>query len=191
MKKTIAIFCLCLTLSISLVSKANAGSNPFESLLEQAASSLPSFEKEMAETFYNGNMLIEKNLAEAAKWFEKAAEGGDSESQFQIARMYLFGEGVNMDIAKALKWYGTATIQYFTTTAEEHSDITDSAKQKVSETIDWLQSNVTRDNFEAQLNTFLQEKDVEALASAKVWLEEAAQQGSDYAQELLNKYFSR
>jgi hypothetical protein len=42
---------------------------------------------------------------DAAKWFQKAAEGGDSYSQFDIGTLCESGLGVVRDRVEALKWY--------------------------------------------------------------------------------------
>lgn len=42
---------------------------------------------------------------EAVGWFLMAASQGDSAGQFNLARMYLAGNGIQKDDAKALYWY--------------------------------------------------------------------------------------
>ena len=41
-----------------------------------------------------------KNDAEAAKWFEKAAELGDANSQYMLGYLYEDGNGVKQDYAR-------------------------------------------------------------------------------------------
>ena len=57
-------------------------------------------------------------LAEAVKWFRKAAEQGDASAQFNLGVMYANGEGVPEDDQEAVRWYrkaagqGSAEAQY-------------------------------------------------------------------------------
>ncbi len=51
---------------------------------------------------------IEKNPAEAAKWFRKAAEKGVQDAQFRLGGLYERGEGVPQDLEYAYGWYGVS-----------------------------------------------------------------------------------
>jgi hypothetical protein len=47
----------------------------------------------------------EQDVAEAAKWFELAAEAGKSDAQYALAEIYLNGEGnVVVDRERGLQW---------------------------------------------------------------------------------------
>ncbi len=48
---------------------------------------------------------VKKDHAEAAKWYRKAAEQGDSQSQLELGTMHYFGEGIKKNYAQAAKWY--------------------------------------------------------------------------------------
>lgn len=48
---------------------------------------------------------VEKNSAEALKWYRFAAERNDRVSQFQLGLMYQVGEGVPADARIAHEWY--------------------------------------------------------------------------------------
>jgi hypothetical protein len=48
---------------------------------------------------------VARNPAEALRWYRLAADGGDKVSQVQIGLMYLNGEGVPADEAKAHEWF--------------------------------------------------------------------------------------
>ena len=49
---------------------------------------------------------IEKNMTEAAKWFELAAEEGDAKAQNKIGEFYYYGLGVKKkDTKTAVKWF--------------------------------------------------------------------------------------
>jgi localization factor PodJL len=49
-----------------------------------------------------------KNMAEAARWFAKAAALGLSDSQFNLAVLYERGDGVPQSLGEAYKWYAIA-----------------------------------------------------------------------------------
>lgn len=44
-------------------------------------------------------------MEEAAKWWRKAAEQGDSQAQYKLSLCYYNGKGVKKDLKEALKWY--------------------------------------------------------------------------------------
>jgi localization factor PodJL len=50
----------------------------------------------------------EKNYAEAAKWFEKAAQLGSVDSQYNLAVLYEQGSGVPKSLSDAYRWYAIA-----------------------------------------------------------------------------------
>ena len=52
--------------------------------------------------------FLEKNPAEAVKWYRKAAERGCAWAQVRLGRCYEFGEGVEKDPTEAAKWYRKA-----------------------------------------------------------------------------------
>src|SRR5258708_31057487 len=49
-----------------------------------------------------------KNMAEAARWFAKAAALGLSDAQFNLAVLYERGDGVPQSLIDAFKWYSIA-----------------------------------------------------------------------------------
>jgi TPR repeat protein len=54
---------------------------------------------------------VRQDYEEAAKWFRLAAEQGNAEAQFTLARQYAHGEGVPQDYKEAVKWYRLAAEQ--------------------------------------------------------------------------------
>lgn len=54
--------------------------------------------------YYHGDG-VPKDLEESFKWFQKAANLGESSAQFNVGMMYQKGEGVKQDLAEAAKWY--------------------------------------------------------------------------------------
>ena len=55
-------------------------------------------------TIYNKYEGVLQDYAQAAKWFRKAAEQGEAESQFLLARIYHDGTGLPQDNKQAAKW---------------------------------------------------------------------------------------
>ena len=51
------------------------------------------------------------NFGQAMSWYLKAAEAGDSEAQFLLARMLDTGAGSETDPAGAIKWYRAAALR--------------------------------------------------------------------------------
>jgi len=62
-------------------------------------------------SMYAAGMGVERDGAEALKWFHKAEEQGSVEAEFEIGAMYGKGQGVPIDYEKALKWYRSAAEQ--------------------------------------------------------------------------------
>ena len=55
------------------------------------------------EEFYN-----QKNYKEAMKWYEKAADGGNTTAMNNIGDFYCYGNGVVQNFIEAMKWYKKA-----------------------------------------------------------------------------------
>lgn len=51
---------------------------------------------------------VDRDLAAAARWFERAADGGHNHSQFLIGHMYSKGDGVPVDRIRAHMWFTAA-----------------------------------------------------------------------------------
>ena len=58
--------------------------------------------------YYHGVAGLREWPAEAAKWFRKAAEQGDGDSQEYLGSMYFWGDGVEQDHAEAVRWFRMA-----------------------------------------------------------------------------------
>lgn len=60
---------------------------------------------------YRSGQGVEKNLAEAARWYRVAAERSHPVAQYNLAVLYTAGEGVAADMAEARHWYRMAAEQ--------------------------------------------------------------------------------
>ncbi len=54
---------------------------------------------------YRYGLGVEKDLTQAASWYEKAALQGDVDAQNEIGFFYELGLGVKQDIGAAARWY--------------------------------------------------------------------------------------
>ena len=67
-------------------------------------------QKMIGDMFYKGKSVA-LDLAEAARWYHKAAEQGDLASQVSLGDMYYQGKGVALNVAESVKWYRNAADQ--------------------------------------------------------------------------------
>jgi len=104
---------------------------------------------------------VEKNPAEAVKWYQKAAQQTNHVALFSLARMYENGQGVARDRAEALKYYRRA--------ADEGYEVA----QRI------LSGMYARGHL-------VQRDPVEAFK----WARRAAGSGDPYARTLLAQYYS-
>ena len=58
---------------------------------------------------YESGQGVVKDLAEAVKWYRKAAEQGNDVAQVILGTCYEDGKGVVKDLTEAEKWYRKAT----------------------------------------------------------------------------------
>ena len=56
-------------------------------------------------TAHRNGQGVEKDDAEAVKWYRKAVEAGDANAMINLGGMYQNGQGVNKDDWEAVKWY--------------------------------------------------------------------------------------
>ena len=54
---------------------------------------------------------MDRDPAEATRWFRKAAEQGQGESQYSLGMRYLLGESVAQDAKEAVRWFKLAADQ--------------------------------------------------------------------------------
>ena len=65
---------------------------------------------DLARLYHEGRHL-QKDIAQAAKWYRKAAAQGHTPAQINLAMMYIGGDGVKVDLAEARKWFTQAADQ--------------------------------------------------------------------------------
>jgi len=67
-------------------------------------------EYKLGSIYYDGRG-VPQDLAEALRWYRKAAAQGDPKSEYAIGYMYDTGHGVQQDNAQAYSWYQRAANQ--------------------------------------------------------------------------------
>jgi localization factor PodJL len=79
-------------------------------LLNAAATGDGAAAFEIATRYADGS-LVKKDLAEAARWYTKAAQAGVAVAQYRLGSLYERGQGVAKDLTSAVNWYQRAADQ--------------------------------------------------------------------------------
>lgn len=92
--------------------------------IKQAKSGDSNAQCQLAYCYFEGNEDVDRNYAEAMKWFSRAAEQNDAEAQYYLGRMYYEGMGVPHDWAEAYKWFNIAEYNRYIFTRDEYGTYT-------------------------------------------------------------------
>ncbi len=86
--------------------KNKGGQKHISRIIRKAEKGMAAKQIQLGHIYYSGSVKhgIEPNHIEALKWFERAAEKGKAEAQFQTALMYMKGYGTEVDDQKAFVW---------------------------------------------------------------------------------------
>lgn len=68
-------------------------------------------QRELGDIYRNGLLGKKESPEQSIFWYKKAAEQGDSTSQFYVGYFYYEGYGVDRDYVEAVKWYKLAAEQ--------------------------------------------------------------------------------
>src|SRR5205814_2202750 len=79
----------------------------FNKLLTQAENGSLNAEIEVAKAYVSGR-LGKVNYAEAARWFRKASDRGEPDSQTNLGVLYLLGRGVERNELEAIRHHDPA-----------------------------------------------------------------------------------
>ncbi len=79
-------------------------------LVNAAGAGDPAAAFEVAARYAAGDH-VSKDLAKAAEWYQRAAEGGVAVAQYRLGSLYERGQGVTKDLVKAVDWYQRAADQ--------------------------------------------------------------------------------
>lgn len=80
----------------------------FDQLRRKAEMGYEQQQVELASAYLTGRG-VPRNLALAAKWYEKAAGAGNVQAQSEIASFYEYGIGVRADLTRAFHWFQLAS----------------------------------------------------------------------------------
>lgn len=105
---------LCLGIVLLPGCKPVAAKKPKEETLQMKAERGDvAAQVQMGKKAYEGEGA-ERDAAEAARWYLKAAEKNHPEAQFWLGNMYADGEGVEKNLLESVKWYRLAAEQNYT-----------------------------------------------------------------------------
>ena len=60
---------------------------------------------------YESGQSVQRDYAEAVKWYRRAADQGSASAQWLLASMYEVGSGVPQDYVQAHMWYNLSATQ--------------------------------------------------------------------------------
>ncbi len=137
---------------------------------------------------YSNGEGVEKDGAEAVKWYRRAAEQGVAEAVYSLGVCYADGCGVAKDLAEAVKWYrkaaemGERTAQNNLASCLMNGEGV--AKDSV-EAVKWFRRSAAQGYIEAQVNLGVYCERGGDHAEAVKWFRRAAAQGHPAARKCL------
>ena len=139
---------------------------------------------------------VPQDIAEAVKWYRRAAEEGDANAQTKLGLMYDKGDGVPQDFAEAVKWYrraaeqGNADAQYNLWGMYLKGK---AMPQNFADAVKWCRRAAEQGHATAQWNLGLMYENGQGvpqdLAEAVKWYRRAAEQGNAEAQYNLARMY--
>ena len=137
-----------------------------------------------------------RDYKQAVEWYQKAADQGYADAQYDLGRMFNMGFGVTKDNAKAVEWFQKAANQghadaqnYMGYMYDEGFGVTeDDAKA-----VEWYQKAANQGHASAQNNLGGMYENGRGVtkdyAKAVEWYRKAANQGDEFAQYNLGKMY--
>lgn len=153
----------------------------------------------LGNCYLEGNEDVDRNYAEALKWFSRAAEQNDAEAQYYMGKMYYGGLGVPKDWAEAYKWFDIAEYNRYIYTRDEYGtytamamnmekahyvDLAAQAKHK-------LESEIPKDQLEVarrDIGQWYAMKAENGDPDAQVWLAKQYHDGGYFPQDFVKAY---
>jgi TPR repeat protein len=162
-------------------SKAEAGSATAQTALGDA---------------YSTGQGVATNLAEAVKWFGKAAEQGNATAQFNLGVCFQKGQGVAQDYTEAVKWFRKAAEQGFAEAQGKLGlmyELGWGVTQDDADAVKWYRKAAEQGEAAAQTKlglAYIYGKGVpQDDAEAVKWCRKAAEQGNAHAQLLVGSMY--
>lgn len=108
--KTPLLLLLVLTCLLPLPARSQDRHIELDALRQQAEQGLAGAQTELGYLYHTGEG-VERDYAEAVKWYRLAAKQGHPDAQYNLGVAHAFGEGVERDPARASNWYRRAAEQ--------------------------------------------------------------------------------
>lgn len=164
-----------------------------EALRETGADQDAQTQFDLGTEYLPGNGII-SDEAEAARWYQKAADRNHIEAQFWLGIMYHMGKGVPKDLTEALKWFNKAADKGYAN-AQLNLGIMyangEGIPKNDSEAFKWCQKAAEQGLSEAQHNLGHMYSSGRGVppneAEAIIWYHKAAEQGHADAKQYLKK----
>jgi len=138
---------------------------------------------------YDDGRGVEKDYAEAVKWYLKAAARNFAPAQFNLGYCYANGQGVRKDKVEAVEWYRKAAEQNYTPAQSNLGWCYDNGCGVVKdyvEAVKWYREAAERGHAEAQFNLgccYANGQGVgKDIVEAYAWFSMAARADSDAAE---------
>ena len=138
---------------------------------------------------YDDGRGVEKDYAQAAKWYRKAAEQNFAPAQFNLGYCYANGQGVGKNKVEAVKWYRKAAEQNYTPAQSNLGWCYDNGcgvAKDYAEAVKWYRQAAEQGHAEAQLNLGCCYANGQGVARDKVeayvWFSMAAKADADAAE---------
>lgn len=77
-------------------------------IIEKAKTGNANAQKTLGSYYYLGSNGVEQSYSKAAYWYERAAEQGHSNAQYNIGVCYYNGDGVEQSKTNAIYWFRKA-----------------------------------------------------------------------------------
>ncbi len=97
-------------LAVLVQAPAPAPAEDLFAVVERAGKGHADAQFRMGLIYFEGD-IVSKDARQAAGWFRKAAEQGDTLAQINLGALYANGNGVERDDARAYAWTGLAAGQ--------------------------------------------------------------------------------
>ena len=181
----LVLFVLALTLSPSW---ALAQDSEFQETLSRAEQGDASAQYNLGQMYEDGEG-VPQDLAEAAKWWRKAAEQGHASAQFDLGYAYKRGRGVPHDGTEAVAWYRRAAEHGETISIQAAQELGfmyrdgDGVPENIAEAVKWYRLAAEQGHASAQFNLGVMYGNgrgvPEDYVRAYAWFNLAAAQGSE------------
>jgi len=150
--------------------------------------------RQLADMYYVGRGGVEQNFGEAARWYLRLAQQGDTRAQTTIGLMYARGYGVAKDPQAAHRWWSYAAAandpgaQFNLGLAYAEGE---GVPRDYARAAEWYGKAAQRTHVQAQVNLGMLYFEGKGVAQDPVrayyWVRVAALQGDDLARDLLGK----